>query len=81
MTVKKEIKYLQAMQELNQILEGLQAQELDVDELSVKVKRAVELIKLCRERIEKTELEVKKIVKEFEEACLPAGREIKHDRP
>jgi len=67
MSVKKEIKYLQAMQELNQILEGLQAQELDVDELSVKVKRAVELIKLCRERIEKTELEVKKIVKEFEE--------------
>ncbi len=34
--------------------------------MAIKVKKAVELIKLCRERIEKTEFEVTKIVKEFE---------------
>jgi exonuclease VII small subunit len=39
---------------------------VDVDELTVRVKRAVELIKLCREKIEETELEVRKIVKEFD---------------
>jgi exonuclease VII small subunit len=47
-------------------LEGLQSDSVDVDEVSVKVKRAVELIKVAREKIEKTEFEVKKIVKEFD---------------
>jgi exodeoxyribonuclease VII small subunit len=63
---KKEIKYSEAMEELNGILEGLQSDSVDVDEVSVKVKRAVELIKIAREKIEKTEFEVKKIVKEFD---------------
>ncbi|MCF7874201.1 MAG: exodeoxyribonuclease VII small subunit [Candidatus Omnitrophica bacterium] len=63
---KKEIKYSQAVDELNQILADLEAERIDVDQVSVKVKKAVELIKLCRERIENTEMEVKTIVKEFE---------------
>ncbi|MFO8052663.1 MAG: exodeoxyribonuclease VII small subunit [Candidatus Omnitrophota bacterium] len=65
---KKEIKYSQAVDELNQILADLEAERIDVDQLSAKVKKAVELIKLCRERIENTEMEVKTIVKEFEGA-------------
>lgn len=67
---KKEVKYTEAMDELNSILENLQSESVDVDELSLKVKRAVELIKLCRQKIEKTEFEVKKIVKEFEEETV-----------
>lgn len=67
MNAKKEIKYTEAMDELNNILKDLQAENIDVDELSLKVKRAVELIQLCRQRIEKTESEVKKIVEEFEQ--------------
>ena len=63
---KKEIKYNDAMKELEGILDGLESERIDVDELSLKVKRAIELIKLCRGKIEDTELEVKKIVKEFE---------------
>lgn len=63
---KKEIKYSQAVDELNQILADLEAERIDVDQVSVKVKKAVELIKLCREKIENTEMEVKKIVKGFE---------------
>jgi exodeoxyribonuclease VII small subunit len=64
---KKAVKYREAVDELNNILEDLQSEEIDVDEVSEKVKRAVELIKLCRAKIEGTELEVRKIVKEFEE--------------
>ncbi|MCF7870287.1 MAG: exodeoxyribonuclease VII small subunit [Candidatus Omnitrophica bacterium] len=64
---KKEIKYSQAVDELNQILADLEAERIDVDQVSAKVKKAVELIKLCRERIENTETEVKTIVKEFEQ--------------
>lgn len=63
---KKELKYSEAVEELNQILADLEAERIDVDQVSVKVKKAVELIKLCRQKIENTEMEVKKIVKGFE---------------
>jgi exodeoxyribonuclease VII small subunit len=63
---KKTIKYSEAISELSDILAGLESERIDVDEVSAKVKRAVELIKLCREKIEETELEVRKIVKEFD---------------
>lgn len=65
---KKAIKYSEAVTELNTILDGLESEQVDVDEVSAKVKRAIELIKFCREKIENTELEVRKIVKEFEKA-------------
>jgi exodeoxyribonuclease VII small subunit len=63
---KKDIKYSDAIEELSAILEDLESEKIDVDDVTVKVKRAVELIKVCREKIERTELEVKKIVKEFD---------------
>ncbi|MEM7816636.1 MAG: exodeoxyribonuclease VII small subunit, partial [Candidatus Aenigmatarchaeota archaeon] len=63
---KKSLKYSDAINELNKILEDLEEERTDVDEISGRIKRAIELIKLCREKIENTELEVRKIVKEFE---------------
>lgn len=63
---KKQMKYTEAVEELNTILSDLESESIDVDELSDKVKHAIELIKLCREKIEQTELEVRKIVKEFD---------------
>lgn len=70
---KKEVKYSEAIEELNGILADLESENVDVDELSLKVKQAVELIKICRGKIEKTELEVKKIVKEFEKDSQNSG--------
>jgi len=63
---EKEIKYGDAIKELDSILERLQAGEIDIDDLSKEVKRAVELIKLCKSKIERTELEIKDVMKEFE---------------
>ena len=63
---KKMMKYSEAVEELDGILSELESEKVDVDDMAVKVKKAIELIKLCRGRIEKTELEVIKIVKEFE---------------
>ena len=63
---KKVIKYSEAVEELKQILSELESDKVDVDDMAIKVKKAIELIKLCRERIEKTELEVVTIVKDFE---------------
>jgi len=63
---KKTLTYSEAILELNEILSDLESERIDVDEVSLKVKKAIELIRICREKIEKTELEVSKIVKEFE---------------
>ena len=63
---KKVAKYSESVLELNEILSDLESERIDVDEVSVKVKRAIELINLCKNKISKTELEVSKIVKEFE---------------
>ncbi|RKY38413.1 MAG: exodeoxyribonuclease VII small subunit [Candidatus Omnitrophota bacterium] len=64
--MKKEIKYSQAIEELNQILGDLETEKIDVDEVSLKVKRAIELIKFCKEKIKRTEWEVKRVIEEFE---------------
>ena len=64
---KKTFKYSQALDELNRILQDLQSENVDVDEVSAKVKRAMELIRVCKDKIQATEMEVKKIVKEFEQ--------------
>ena len=63
---KKAVNYSEALAELNRILADLEAEQIDVDQVSTKVKRAVELIAFCRKKIESTELEVTKIVKEFD---------------
>ena len=63
---KKSIKYSEAIEELNGILSELESENIDVDDVAQKVKKAIELIKFCREKITNTELEVGKIVKEFE---------------
>ena len=63
---KKTVTYNEALSQLNEILTDLESERTDVDEVSLKVKKAIELIRICREKIEKTELEVSKIVKEFE---------------
>jgi len=63
---KTPFKYAQAMKELSDLVERIQSQELDVDELSDAVKKALQLIKVCRKKLQNTELEIKKIIDEFE---------------
>ncbi|MFV0554991.1 MAG: exodeoxyribonuclease VII small subunit [Mangrovibacterium sp.] len=45
---KKEFNYKEAVIEIDEILKQIERNELDVDELSVKVKRVSELIKACK---------------------------------
>lgn len=61
-----ELKYTDAVLKLDDIIRKIENEEIDVDELSDKVKEAVVLIKLCKGKIDKAELEVKKIVEGFE---------------
>lgn len=65
--VAKKPSYQEAVNEIDEILEKIENEELDVDELSDKVKRVSTLIKLCKDKLHKTEAEVENILKDMEE--------------
>ena len=58
----EEIRWADAIEELEAILTKLDDDALDVDVLAAQVARAAELIALCRDRIARTQLEVERIV-------------------
>ena len=59
--------YTEAMAELEAILEELEGDEPDIDVLAERVRRASELIKICRGRIARAQAEVDAIVVDLEE--------------
>lgn len=65
--MEKEINYTNAFDELQQIVNDIEEGEISVDELSIKVKRASELIKICKNKLTATEEDVNQILKELEE--------------
>ena len=60
-----EIKYSKAMERLEQIIQKIENDQVDIDELSDNVKEALGLVKICKDKIEKAELEVKEVVQKF----------------
>ena len=60
--MKEEMKYEQAFAELQAIVRRMENDELDIDQLSDQLKRAQQLIKLCKDKLTKTEAEIKKIL-------------------
>ena len=62
---EKKIKFNDAINELEEILKQIESGELDVDELSGKVKRASELITICQNKLRDTEKEVDKIIEDM----------------
>lgn len=61
-----EITYTAAFEELQQIVRDMEDGEITVDELAIKVKRAAELIKICKNKLTSTEEDVNLILKELE---------------
>lgn len=61
----EEINYTEAYDELEQIVSEIEEGEINVDELSFKVKRAAELIKICKKKLSSTEEDVNKILEEL----------------
>jgi len=62
--MNKEIKYEAAFAELQAIVHKMENEELDIDQMSEQLKRAQELIKLCKDKLNKTDEEIKKILTE-----------------
>ncbi|GAB5417319.1 MAG: exodeoxyribonuclease VII small subunit [Crocinitomicaceae bacterium] len=63
----KEPKYTEAFEELQQIVADIEDGEISVDELSVKVKRASELIKICKDKLSATDSDISKILENLED--------------
>lgn len=59
--------YSSAVSELQSILGKLESEDVDVDLLAGRVRRAVELIRICRERITVAEMEVRRIIAELDD--------------
>lgn len=59
---KEKISYDAAIREIETILEKIEGGELGVDELTAKVSRVSELLKICRDRLYKTESQIDKIL-------------------
>ena len=59
------IKYREAVQRLDEIISQIENEDVDVDELSLQVKEAVELIRVCKAKIDKAEMQVKQVVEDF----------------
>ena len=67
MSPKQEPGYAEAMAELEEILEELERDDLDVDLLAERVKRASELLTTCRDRITRAQADVDKIVADLDD--------------
>ena len=60
------INYTDAFDELQEIVSDMEDGQINVDELAQKVKRATELIRICKSKLTATEGDVQKILKELE---------------
>ena len=60
--MEKETKYEAAYAELQGIVRQMEGEELDIDQMAEAVKRAQELIKLCKDKLTKTDAEIRKIL-------------------
>ena len=64
--MEKKETYNEAIRRLRAIVANIEKDELDIDELSEKVKEASRLIKVCKEKLFKANEEVKKILEELQ---------------
>ncbi len=62
---KKEFSFNDAAIEIEDILKNIENGELDLDKLSVEVKRASDLIKQCQKKLRSTEDEINSIFKDM----------------
>lgn len=70
---KNEIRFGAAMEELESILERIDTDEVDIDQLATELKRAAELLEICRRRIRAADVEVSAIVQQLEAAEQAPG--------
>lgn len=63
--MKEEITYTEAFEQLQQIVKQMENADISVDDLSEDIKTATKLIKICKDKLTKTEEEVNKTISEL----------------
>lgn len=61
--------YADAFEELQRIVSEIEEGQISVDELSEKVKRAAQLITICKTKLSTTEEDVNRILKDLDGAA------------
>lgn len=59
--------FASALQELEAILQRIDGDTVDIDRLAEELRRATELLELCRGKIRRAEVEVAQIVQKLEQ--------------
>lgn len=62
---EKQLTYSQAIEELEGIVRRMQADDCDIDHLSEYTRRALELLRVCKDKLTKTDEEIKKCLEEM----------------
>lgn len=62
MKLEKDLKYEVALERLQEIVSLLERKEIKIDDLADKVKEAKALVEFCRDKLDKTEQEINKII-------------------
>ena len=69
------------MTELEQIISEIESEDIDVDILAGKVRRAALLVKLCKTRLRSAEEDVKKVLAEIEADTDEGSMITEEDEP
>lgn len=64
---KDKLTYEEALKQLNAIVQQLERKEIKIDDLSATVEKAKELVDFCRDKLDKTEEDIKKIIDDNDE--------------
>lgn len=63
--MNKKPNYTEAFNELQEIVSEMENSEIGIDLLDTKIKRAAELLKICKDKLYKTEKSVKDVLEEI----------------
>jgi exodeoxyribonuclease VII small subunit len=66
--MEQTLTYEQAYKELSEISLEIENETISVDELAIKVRRASELIAICKSKLRDAESEVNKIINQMDQA-------------
>ncbi|MGM9836259.1 MAG: exodeoxyribonuclease VII small subunit [Muribaculaceae bacterium] len=63
--METEITYQKAISELEQIIQKMQSNQCTIDELSALTSRSLQLLTICKNKLTKTDEELKKILSQL----------------
>ena len=73
---KQEMKYEEAMAQLEAIVRRMETGELNLDSLADELKKSQKLIKMCKDKLTKTDEEIKKMLEEGQMQAIIKGPQV-----